>query len=69
MKFEDCCYKPHQIYGKNDNISFPNIIQESKKSLVRIMGAGENIYYFFYVAYALILGGNTLLSKNYKDFF
>jgi len=40
---------PHQVYGPNDYLFLPNLLESAGKGLLRVFGSGENMVSFCYV--------------------
>eukprot|EP01084_Bolivina_argentea_P276663 472106_1 len=60
---------PHQIYGPQDTLFLPSIINNIKRNRLFIMGSGQYIVSFTHVdnvCYALILAANSLLNSKTK---
>jgi len=54
---------PHQVYGPNDLLFLPNLLQTAGGGLLRVFGNGENICSFCYVdnyCHGLMCGADSL---------
>eukprot|EP00747_Dinoflagellata_sp_TGD_P085894 gnl/TRDRNA2_/TRDRNA2_163056_c0_seq3.p1 gnl/TRDRNA2_/TRDRNA2_163056_c0~~gnl/TRDRNA2_/TRDRNA2_163056_c0_seq3.p1 ORF type:complete len:1033 (-),score=167.79 gnl/TRDRNA2_/TRDRNA2_163056_c0_seq3:140-3238(-) len=72
-----CAIAPHQVYGPEDQLFLPSMLETARNGKLRVFGEGDNMVSFTHVdniTHALILGANKLFvegseSKAAADFF
>jgi len=62
-----CVVSPHQVYGNDDRLFVPALMEKAKSGLLRVMGDGENLVSFTHAdncCHALILAVNSLADPE-----
>ena len=66
-KLATCAVAPHQVYGNEDRLFLPSMLETAKQGRLRVFGDGSNVVSFTHVdniAHALVLAGSKLAIEG-----